>query len=65
LSKGVTGLWSTVHHINPSWVGGCRPVELIDFIDDHNWKVTHHEKVSQFGITSEVLVANKVVTLTL
>jgi ubiquinone/menaquinone biosynthesis C-methylase UbiE len=59
-SKGVTGVWRTIHHINPKWVGGCRPVELSDFISGDQWKVTHHEKISQFGITSEVLVAEKI-----
>lgn len=60
VSKGVTGLWRTIHRINPEWVGGCRPVELGDFINHNQWKVTHHEKISQFGITSDVLVADKV-----
>jgi SAM-dependent methyltransferase len=65
VSKGVSGLWRTIHHLNPNWVGGCRPVDLIDFIDERSWKVIHHEKVSQFGITSEILVANKAVSLAL
>lgn len=58
-SKGVTGVWRTIHRINPTWVGGCRPVELREFIRDDRWKVTQHEKISQFGITSEVIVAEK------
>ncbi len=60
-SKGVTGVWRTIHRINPKWVGGCRPVELREFIRDDLWSIRHHEKISQFGITSEVLVAEKLV----
>jgi ubiquinone/menaquinone biosynthesis C-methylase UbiE len=60
IGKGVTGLWRLIHRINPKLVGGCRPVELDDFIDNRLWKVTHHEKVSQFGVTSEVIIADKI-----
>ena len=60
ISKGVTGVWRAIHRINPKWVGGCRPLELGDFIRAESWHVTHQEKISQFGITSEVLVAEKI-----
>jgi ubiquinone/menaquinone biosynthesis C-methylase UbiE len=59
LSKTVTGMWSAIHRVNPNWVGGCRPVELRGFINPSQWKITYCEKISQFGITSEVLVAEK------
>jgi ubiquinone/menaquinone biosynthesis C-methylase UbiE len=62
LSKGVSGVWRTIHHLKPTWVGGCRPVELIEYIRLDRWKIKHHEKLSQFGITSEVLVAVKITT---
>jgi ubiquinone/menaquinone biosynthesis C-methylase UbiE len=63
-SKGVTGVWRTIHRINPKWVGGCRPVKLSDFIRDDCWSLLHHEIISQFGITSEVVVAEKVASQT-
>jgi len=59
VTKIVTRLWRSIHRINPKWVGGCRPVELTEFIDDSLWKLRHHEKVTQFGVTSEVIVADK------
>lgn len=57
LSKGVTGIWTTIHRINPNWVGGCRPLELKDYVGRDLWNILHQEKISQFGITSEVLLA--------
>lgn len=58
--RAVMGLFSTLHRINPSLVGGCRPVDLRPFIDDTQWNVLHDEVVSVCGITSQVLVAQPV-----
>ena len=58
--RTVTNLWKLIHRINPKWVGGCRPVELSDFINVAQWQVMYQEKISQFGITSEVVVAKKI-----
>ena len=66
VSANITRLWSLIHRINPKWVGGCRPVELQKLVTDTGqsksplWKLIHSEKISQFGITSEVLVAKKI-----
>ena len=61
-SKGVTGVWTTIHRINPKWVGGCRPLTLKSYVRNDLWKTIHQEKISQFGITSEVLLAQKIST---
>lgn len=57
LSRGITRLWETVHRWNPVWVGGCRPLALREFVGDDAWRTIHHEVVEQWGIASEVLVA--------
>ena len=59
LTKLVTGAWQMVHRLDPKLVGGCRPIELRDFLAADRWRVQHHEAVSAWGITSEVIVASR------
>lgn len=55
----LTGMWSFVHQINPVLMGGCRPIELPEFVDENHWRVVHLSKAPRFGLTSEVLVAER------
>jgi ubiquinone/menaquinone biosynthesis C-methylase UbiE len=56
----ITTVWKAVYRINPRLVGGCRPLELSDYLLSNEWKIKSNQKLSQFGITSEILVAEKV-----
>lgn len=53
------GLWTAVYKFRPAWVGGCRPVELLPFIDPEQWDVRHHQVLVPFGFPLEILVACK------
>jgi len=55
--KSVSGVWSRIHAARPALVGGCRPIELLDFVSSPDWRVEFREVVSSFGLSSEVLVA--------
>lgn len=57
LSRAVTGVWKRVHRLRPEWVGGCRPLKVVDFLSPGEWDILHHETVVSFGIPSEVLIA--------
>lgn len=66
LSQGQGGLacqlasaWEWLHARRPEWVGGCRPLALLDFIPKDTWAIDHHQMVVTLGITSEVVVAIK------
>jgi ubiquinone/menaquinone biosynthesis C-methylase UbiE len=59
LSRTLIWIWKLLFSVRPSLVGGCRPVELLDFISKKMWKVLHHDLVATFGIPSEVVVACK------
>lgn len=59
VSRAVAGIWSRVHSLWPAVVGGCRPVDLLPFVPESDWKLRHHAKVVAFGITSEALVAER------
>jgi SAM-dependent methyltransferase len=55
----VMRLWQLIHSGRPSWVGGCRPVEMRTFLPSDIWLVRYWEIVTTWGIASEVIVAEK------
>lgn len=58
LSRLVCRTWDAVHDLNPTVVGGCRPVSLPDFLVQDRWSVIHQATVEPFGVASAVLVAS-------
>ncbi len=56
-SKALCGVWRTLHRVSPRFVGGCRPVNLLDFLDDSAWTPVYHATVVTWGVPSQVLVA--------
>lgn len=59
LSSLLSRAWATVHAIRPSLVGGCRPLDLLDWIDEPRWRVRHRARVAPYGVSSEVVVAER------
>jgi ubiquinone/menaquinone biosynthesis C-methylase UbiE len=59
LSRTLIGIWTQIHRMRPSLVGGCRPIALRDFLSESHWRIVHREVVTAFGVPSEVLVACK------
>lgn len=57
MSKLWTAFWNVRFNLNPKWVGGCRPVALLEFLD--GWNLIHHTVVAARGISSEVVVATR------
>ena len=58
-SRVVAGLINRVHSLRPSLVGGCRPLALLPFLPESQWKVQHYSKVVALGIPSAVVVAKR------
>jgi ubiquinone/menaquinone biosynthesis C-methylase UbiE len=58
----VTWLWKRAHSIRPTLVGGCRPINTLDYLPPERWRVTHHNVITTFGISSEVVVASRIDT---
>jgi ubiquinone/menaquinone biosynthesis C-methylase UbiE len=56
-SRMVSALWSGVHALVPSLVGGCRPLAVRPFLADADWQILCHQTVTPWGVASEVLVA--------
>jgi ubiquinone/menaquinone biosynthesis C-methylase UbiE len=59
MSRVVAGVWSRIHALRPSLVGGCRPLELLGLLPEAEWRVRHHARVAPFAVPSEVVVAER------
>lgn len=59
LSQAVAWGWQRFWRLNPLLVGGCRPVELCDYLTPGNWVREHRAVITRWGIASEVLVARR------
>jgi ubiquinone/menaquinone biosynthesis C-methylase UbiE len=57
-TRFVMGTWRWLFAINPSWVGGCRPTNLMEHVSPMEWKIHFHTVVAAWGVASEVLVAS-------
>ena len=60
LTRPISNLWNFIHTKNAKLVGGCRPLHLTEFSGENLWQIKHNSKVSGFGITSEILIGEKV-----
>ncbi|MDA8708198.1 class I SAM-dependent methyltransferase [Hellea sp.] len=58
-SKFVSKAWALVHQMNPSKVGGCRPILFSEHLDTAMWSVQHRKTLTAYGLPSEVLIAIK------
>lgn len=58
-SRFVSSSWSMVFRLHAPLVGGCRPVRLESYFDQH-WSVEYRHVVKSFGVPSEVLVASPI-----
>ncbi len=57
VSKLVAQAWSKLHSVKSAWVGGCRPVDMREFLDPRRWELLHCETVVASWIPSQALVA--------
>ena len=57
LARMVTAIWKRVHRANPRLLGGCRPISLRESLVPRHWRIAYRGVVTQFALTSEVLVA--------
>lgn len=57
LSRLVMAGWQLRYQLLPASVGGCRPMQLTQFLDRRLWRLRHHAVVTVRGLASEVLIA--------
>jgi ubiquinone/menaquinone biosynthesis C-methylase UbiE len=56
-SSMITAVWKMLYTVQPNITGGCRPVELLEYITPEKWQIEYRDNISSFGITSEIVVA--------
>lgn len=59
-TKLATGLWRLTYAINPSILGGCRPIRLWRYIHTDDWEARFRRVVCPGGLCSEVLIAERI-----
>jgi ubiquinone/menaquinone biosynthesis C-methylase UbiE len=58
-SRLLERLWVRIHSLRPRLVGGCRPLDLIPFVQAPMWEVRHHKAMTRFGFCSEIVAAER------
>jgi SAM-dependent methyltransferase len=58
-SRTLGWLWARIHALRPSLVGGCRALELLEFLPQAEWDVRHRARVAPLGIALEAVVARR------
>ena len=59
MSRFVSDAWMRVWRRQPTLVGGCRPIELLELLDQNQWTTLHREVVTAWSVSSEVVVARR------
>ena len=59
ISGAVIRVWSLIHRLDPRLVAGCRPIELLPFLEEGCWKLRHHRPLAPFGLPCEAVVAER------
>jgi len=55
----VTALWQAIWRLNPALLGGCRPLTLRTLLDPEEWSLRSGFTVTDWFLSSEVLVAQR------
>jgi ubiquinone/menaquinone biosynthesis C-methylase UbiE len=56
-ARVVTRLWQAAYALAPQLVGGCRPIELREWLASDGWNLRYRNVVTAFGVSSEIAVA--------
>jgi len=60
LSRFVARMWARVQAGRPGLVGGCRPIELLDWLPRNAWRIRHEARVAPFGVPSQIVIAERI-----
>jgi SAM-dependent methyltransferase len=58
-SRFVSDTWTRIWRRRPMLVGGCRPIELTQLLDEGRWAVVDRRVVTAWLVSSEVVVARR------
>jgi ubiquinone/menaquinone biosynthesis C-methylase UbiE len=52
-------VWEDIYRINPAWLGGCRGVYLLPYLESSGFENARREFISQLTFPSEVIIGVK------
>ncbi|MCP4425539.1 MAG: class I SAM-dependent methyltransferase [Chloroflexi bacterium] len=52
-------IWETVYRIQPAWLGGCRGVAMLNYVQAAGFRQTTREFISQMTFPSEIIYGVK------
>ena len=52
-------VWQLGYRLNPRWFGGCRPLRLLEYLSEKQWRTNFHATVVPYATPSEIVVARK------
>jgi ubiquinone/menaquinone biosynthesis C-methylase UbiE len=52
-------LWELIYRLNPAWLGGCRGVYILPYLESLGFNQIKREYISQMTFPSEVVYAVK------
>jgi ubiquinone/menaquinone biosynthesis C-methylase UbiE len=52
--------WETVYRIQPAWMGGCRGVSMLEYVQAAGFQQTSREFISQMAFPSEIIYGVKI-----
>ena len=56
-SRMIERMLSVIYAARPSLLGGCRPIDLLEFVSGPTWSLRYDKCHTVLGVSSEVLVA--------
>jgi SAM-dependent methyltransferase len=56
----VAKLLSRIHRLRPELIGGCRALELLDFLPPSQWRVQVASRVAPLGVPLQAVLAKRV-----
>ena len=59
LSRVIAGLWNGIAHLAPASVGGCRPIDLCDYLAGADWAIQTARVVTALAVPSQVVIATR------
>ena len=59
VSRIVEIVWHSLYKLRPSIVGGCRPIELTQYLRNDKWHIIHDLVIESYGVPSEVVIAKR------
>jgi ubiquinone/menaquinone biosynthesis C-methylase UbiE len=56
-SRAVCWGWQRLWRLSPGIVGGCHPIELLEYLPRQDWDPVYRATLTNWGMSSEVLIA--------